>query len=416
VDPAGNDRYYRTIEVKPVPKTVLLADDSLTIQRVVTLTFANEDVTITSVSDGDQAVESLSRTRPDLVLADIAMPGRSGYQVVEFVRSQPELSSLPVLLLAGAFDHIDEEHIRTVGADGVLTKPFEPAALIGQVKHLLLVGRPDPAAQDLQVPTRTPIAALAPPAELSIPTETPVPVVVETTVMPVETSASPVETPVVAVDLPVITAETPIVAVETAPSVSPEAPPVSNEAAAPLEVERVAPVVASPVDVPASVPNVVMPPMRTPSPDTYFDQIDQAFAALAKAPRPSLNLVPKPPVPATVEERRDEIVADLVEPKLVPAAAAIKDAEPAARTVPLSDAFNALLDAERTGVVDTTLRLSGVPAFSPVDVDALASQVAQRVLQQMSERVVRETVANIVSLTAERLVREEIEQVKRNIT
>lgn len=458
-----------------MPKTVLLADDSLTIQRVVTLTFANEDVTITSVSDGDQAVESISRKRPDLVLADIAMPGRSGYQVAEFVRSRPELSTLPVLLLAGAFDHIDEAHVRTVGADGVLTKPFEPKALIGHVKQLLAMGRPEPIAHVAPAASK-PVAGIAAAAESSAHHAAPAPMSVEQAFsVLVESPASASAVPTHELIPPAVPAE----AVEPAshaepltPAAEPEpvpAPPVSDvavhaespvEAAAvepttpepaandtastepvvvdvamaaepvavvaavavpePVAVAVVAPVTESPVETPVGVEiSPVFPPpiTRTPSPDTYFEQIDQAFAALAKAPRPSLNLVPKPPTPSpAVDESRDEVIAAVVETKLASFTAALKAAEAPARTIPLSDAFNALLDAERAGVIDTTVRLSGVPALSPVDVDALATQVMHRVLEQMTDRVVRETVTEIVTNTAERLIREEIEQVKRNIT
>ena len=465
-----------------MPKTILLADDSLTIQRVVTLTFANEDVTITSVSDGDQAVESISRKKPDLVLADIAMPGRSGYQVAEFVRSRPELSSLPVLLLAGAFDHIDEAHVRTVGADGVLTKPFEPKALIGQVKQLLASGRPEPVAAAEPEPPKAVGAIEAytqEPAALHLPTPATIerafsvlvnPVVSAPSAAPapsapvVESVATPA--PEVHVESPAAAAEPVAAAVEHVAeivAVPEQAVAEASEAAASVDAAAVADVsvvaeaaaaepaiiesvatavpavepvtepVVEPVleaaevraDAPADTAPVVEPvadaqaaiTTRPQSPDTYFEQIDQAFAALAKAPRPSLNLVPKLPTSApVVEESRDEAIAAVVEPKLATFTAALKAAEAPARTIPLSDAFNALLDAERAGVVDTTVRLSGVPALSPVDVNALADQVMKRVIEQMTDRVVRETVTEIVSKTAERLVREEIEQVKRNIT
>ena len=461
-----------------MPKTVLLADDSLTIQRVVTLTFANEDVTITSVSDGDQAVESISRKKPDLVLADIAMPGRSGYQVAEFVRSRPELSSLPVLLLAGAFDHIDEAHVRTVGADGVLTKPFEPKALIGQVKQLLASGRPEPVAAAEPEPPKAVGAIEAytqEPAALHLPTPATIERAFSVLVNPVVSVPAPsapvvesVATPApeVHVESPAAAAEPVAAAVEHVAeivAVPEQAVAEASEAAASVDATAVADVsvvaeaaaaepaiiesvatavpavepvtepVVEPVleaaevraDAPADTAPVVEPvadaqaaiTTRPQSPDTYFEQIDQAFAALAKAPRPSLNLVPKLPTSApVVEESRDEVIAAVVEPKLATFTAALKAAEAPARTIPLSDAFNALLDAERAGVVDTTVRLSGVPALSPVDVNALADQVMKRVIEQMTDRVVRETVTEIVSKTAERLVREEIEQVKRNIT
>ena len=69
-------------------KTVLLADDSLTIQRVVELAFAREDVRVVSVGDGEQAIARILESPPDLVLADISMPRRSGYDVADWVRSQ----------------------------------------------------------------------------------------------------------------------------------------------------------------------------------------------------------------------------------------------------------------------------------------------------------------------------------------
>src|SRR5204863_6722938 len=126
-------------------KTVLLADDSATIQRVVELSFAGRDVSVVSVGDGEMAVEAIRLSPPDLVLADIGMPGRSGYDVVEFVRSQPGLVSLPVLLLAGAFDPVDEERARRVGADGIVTKPFDTDVLVGRVHELLDTGRGTPS-------------------------------------------------------------------------------------------------------------------------------------------------------------------------------------------------------------------------------------------------------------------------------
>lgn len=379
-----------------MPKTVLLADDSLTIQRVVTLTFANEDVTITSVSDGDQAVEALARSKPDLVLADIAMPGRTGYEVAQYVRSQPTLSSVPVLLLAGAFDPVDEAQARKVGADGVLTKPFEPSTLIGQVNHLLATGRPETIGMVVSMPERVrPVAELPQPSRVA--------------------SASPDGIAMVdaaAVVLTSQTAQMPIPAA-AAPALEPvavvaEPKPIDSPVSAPVAVPQVE---RKPLVTPATNQNF----MRTLSPDSYFEQIDQAFAALAKAPRPSLNLVPKTPVE---EQPRDEmLVAALAEATVSPVVSVPpKEAELPTRTVQLSDAFSALLDAERAGLVNTSARLAGVPAASPIDVEALAAQVARRVLEQMSDRVVRDTVSDIVLTTAERLVREEIEQVKRNIT
>jgi CheY-like chemotaxis protein len=120
-----------------VPYTLLLADDSVTIQRVIELTFAEEDVQVVAVSDGDQAIQRLESAPPDIVLADIGMPGRNGYEVARYVRQTPKLAHIPVVLLTGAFEPVDQAKANEVGCDGVLAKPFEPQLVIGRVKELL---------------------------------------------------------------------------------------------------------------------------------------------------------------------------------------------------------------------------------------------------------------------------------------
>jgi CheY-like chemotaxis protein len=126
-----------------VAHTLLLADDSVTIQRVIELTFADEDVRVVAVSDGEAAIAALGRTPPDIVLADVGMPGRSGYEVAEHIKGTPHLAHIPVVLLTGAFEPIDQARANAAGCDGVLAKPFEPQLVIGRVKELL--GRPRPA-------------------------------------------------------------------------------------------------------------------------------------------------------------------------------------------------------------------------------------------------------------------------------
>lgn len=120
-----------------MPKTLLLADDSVTIQRVIELTFANEDVRVVSVGDGRRAVERLDTEIPDVILADVNVPEVDGYALAEFVKQSPRLRHVPVLLLAGAFEPVDQERVRATGCDGVLVKPFEPQQLVARVKALL---------------------------------------------------------------------------------------------------------------------------------------------------------------------------------------------------------------------------------------------------------------------------------------
>jgi len=118
-------------------KTLLLADDSVTIQRVIELTFAHEDVRVVSVSDGRRAVQWMDSEAPDIVLADVEVPDMDGYEVAAHVKQSPRLKNVPVLLLAGAFEPVDQERVRSLGCDGVLVKPFEPQQLVSRVKSLL---------------------------------------------------------------------------------------------------------------------------------------------------------------------------------------------------------------------------------------------------------------------------------------
>ena len=131
-----------------MPKTLLLADDSVTIQKVVGISFANEDVVLLTVDNGDDAIARAREARPDLVLADILMPGKDGYEVCEAIKSEPDLRHVPVLLLSGTFENFDEERARRAGADGHITKPFEAQALVDQVNELLARSTPSPASAD----------------------------------------------------------------------------------------------------------------------------------------------------------------------------------------------------------------------------------------------------------------------------
>src|SRR5581483_4464583 len=126
---------------RKVPHTLLLADDSVTIQRVIELTFADEDVKVVAVSDGDQAIARLDAQPPDIVLADVGMPGKNGYEVAQYVKHTPRLSHIPVVLLTGAFEPVDQARAAEAGCDGVLAKPFEPQLVISRVKELLGHGK-----------------------------------------------------------------------------------------------------------------------------------------------------------------------------------------------------------------------------------------------------------------------------------
>ena len=116
---------------------LLLADDSITIQKVVELVLAEEDFQIKSVSNGEDALNLLETFKPDVVLADIEMPKVNGYNLCEKIKKNPLTSHVPVILLAGAFEPIDEELAREVGADDSVIKPFESQELISKINASL---------------------------------------------------------------------------------------------------------------------------------------------------------------------------------------------------------------------------------------------------------------------------------------
>ncbi|RPI11251.1 MAG: response regulator [Zetaproteobacteria bacterium] len=116
---------------------ILVADDSVTIQKVVELTFSKEDFTLTQARSGEEAIQKAKEMRPDLVLLDLVMPDMNGYDVCAALRAEPTLRSVPIIFLAGAFESFDRQRGAQAGANDVVTKPFESQVLIGKVKQLL---------------------------------------------------------------------------------------------------------------------------------------------------------------------------------------------------------------------------------------------------------------------------------------
>jgi CheY-like chemotaxis protein len=318
-----------------VPHTLLLADDSVTIQRVIELTFADEDVQVMAVSDGDQAIAAVDQRTPDIVLADVGMPGRDGYEVAQHIKNTPRLAHIPVVLLTGAFEPIDQARAAAVGCDGVLAKPFEPQLVIGRVKELL--------------------------------------------------------------------ARRPSAPVRAEPLASPELP-------APAQ-----------------------PKTHRLVNEEYFEELDQAFATLTAVPKSpardraaedissdAIDWFSRPaPAPAPHDAPAPVAVALPQPAPAAPAPPAVSVAQtlPApAAFPPLADAFTALLEAEQkspAALAAPAWPAAAPPAIVPSD---LVDQVTRRVLEQMSDRTVRETVADMVAQVAERLVREEIERIKKSIS
>ena len=144
-------------------RLILLADDSPTIQRLVAQTFHDGNFEVVAVSNGDAAIRKFEEVRPELVLADIYMPGKNGYEVCALVKKHPELGGTPVVLLAGAFDAYDEETASQVGAAAHITKPFEPHALVNLVVSLLPKEAPKRAVASAAQPVTS---TIPPPASM----------------------------------------------------------------------------------------------------------------------------------------------------------------------------------------------------------------------------------------------------------
>jgi CheY-like chemotaxis protein len=337
---------------------LLLADDSVTIQRVVELTFSGEDVQVTSVSDGEQAIARLPNERPDIVLADVGMPKRDGYEVAAYIKGHSDLAHIPVVLLAGAFEPVDEARAREVRCDGVLVKPFEPQQMIAKVREL----------------------------------------------------------------------------VESAK-------PAANAASRSATASRPSPLHDARTSGPAAGPS---PDRHAPSPrmgegrlDEYFDRLDAAFASLgtsrAAAGRgpaddpfadkelPTVaGLVGDPtirsqagPVPEFGRVSAPPVEPPDVSPTLSAAprehAPAAEPATPAGSNA-IAEVFRALFAAEQ-GDRDALRRFQG--AAQPMVTDELVNEITRRVLERLAPDTARHVVVDIVSGIAERLVREEIERIKK---
>jgi CheY-like chemotaxis protein len=393
-----------------VPYTLLLADDSVTIQRVIELTFADQDVTVVAVSDGDQAIERLEASPPDIVLADIGMPGKNGYEVAQHIRRSPHLSHIPVILLTGAFEPVDQARAAEAGCDGVLAKPFEPQLVIGRVKDLLARGH---SAETRPVAVRAEAVAVPAPPAISRP---PAPA------QEIVRAAAPAESVSDLNDYfdrldAAFSNVTPSASAPPAPASSSPAPAAAAPGAA--EIDWFSAI--SPAGGPAAErwdpsPSPLPPPPLAPPPPPAVEPPDLPLSyASPQPPEPfdfeSAAAPVRPefaPPPAAAPAAVDTSAASAPAPQAPPIAASTLP--------PLADAFAALLAAEEHEAASPSAAAwPGVPVPPPAAHEDLVDEVTRRVLDRLSDRVVRDTVADIVSKIAEQLVRDEIEKIKAAI-
>lgn len=139
-------------------KRVLLAEDSLTIQKVFELTFRGSDIALTMVDNGEDAIRLAGEIAPDLVVADVTLPGKNGFEVASGLSVSGRPKAVPVLILSGTLAPFDEEKFRKSGASGVLFKPFESQELFEKIEAILRGGEPARSAAEPKAEPKRPAA------------------------------------------------------------------------------------------------------------------------------------------------------------------------------------------------------------------------------------------------------------------
>ena len=119
-----------------MPKKILLAEDSLTIRKVFELALSRSDIAITAVDNGEDAIRLAGEIFPDLVVADLTLPGKNGFAVAAELRAMEKTEKIPVLILSGTLVPLDEARFKASGARGVLFKPFESRELLENIERL----------------------------------------------------------------------------------------------------------------------------------------------------------------------------------------------------------------------------------------------------------------------------------------
>ncbi|MBT5469084.1 MAG: response regulator [Nitrospina sp.] len=116
---------------------ILVADDSITIQKIVAMAFENEDAEVEGIGDGQEAFDKIPDFKPDIVLADVDMPGLDGFELCQEIKENPELAKIKVLLLASDFEDFDEERFKKCQAENHISKPFKSDDIVQMVTRVL---------------------------------------------------------------------------------------------------------------------------------------------------------------------------------------------------------------------------------------------------------------------------------------
>jgi DNA-binding response OmpR family regulator len=154
-----------------MPVKILLADKSITIQKVVEMLFSGRDYEVACVSDGDTALNEAARIVPDVMLVDVDLPRIDGYSFAARIKQTPQLAQTPVVLMMSRDDVFDSAKGKQAGILDHIAKPFESQELIGKVKKALAAApprlaepAPAPAASKTAPSVPRPAAPPSPPA------------------------------------------------------------------------------------------------------------------------------------------------------------------------------------------------------------------------------------------------------------
>nr|MDP9266739.1 response regulator [Acidobacteriota bacterium] len=126
--------------------TIYFIDDSATMREVIKIAFRRENINVVACNDAASALAMIEQERPAIVITDVIMPDKDGYEVCQYIKQHPMLGKTPVILMSGVVNRAVAEKAFAVKADELIRKPFQPQDLIARVKHLLYPGASVPAA------------------------------------------------------------------------------------------------------------------------------------------------------------------------------------------------------------------------------------------------------------------------------
>jgi CheY-like chemotaxis protein len=413
-------------------KRILIADDSVTIQKAFAMTFAGEDVIVTAARSVDDALAQARQARPDLIVADGAMPGKTGYDLCGQVRADAALRGVPVYILASSQQPYDEARGQGAGADGHLLKPWDTTAFMEKVYAAAGGASAQPAAPARVTAASLPASAMEEEdyGEISIDSSgpsTPLPITTGAPAVAAAPRATGVGMPVVgnpalrsspAMGVPSLRTSPP----QGVPSMRPSLIPGMRPGAMPPARPGTAPV--RPMAAPAApTPSPSMPP-RPAAPPVGRTMIGLPAAGVPiPGARPAAPVAP-PMAPAM------RAPTGPVAPLAPPAAPVMTFAPPPAAPAPRPRAMTPpmVTPPPRMREPTPTPPPAVVPpaAVSPAAAAAVSESVDQKLaaisakgpeyaaIAKLSREIIEQVVWEVVPELAEAIIRERVEKLPRN--